>query len=65
MVEALRNNLVRVVITLPDGPARLELSVLDLDTDAGSGGAGVREPRRPLPGGGSESMALRSPVPDD
>jgi hypothetical protein len=49
VIEPLRNNLIRVVVRLLDGPAGLDLSVLDLDPDAGGAvGAGSREPRRPL-----------------
>jgi hypothetical protein len=62
VIEPLRNNLIRVVVMLLDGPARLDLSVLDLDPAAGgAGGAGVREPRRPLPPHGSSSVALPLP----
>jgi hypothetical protein len=57
-----QNSLIRVVVTVLDGPARLDLSVLDLDPDAGgAGGAGMREPRRPLLPHGSASVEL--PVP--
>jgi len=64
VIEPLRNNLIRVVVMLLDGPARLDLSMLDLDPDAGgAGGAGDREPRQPVLPHGSASVAL--PLPPD
>jgi hypothetical protein len=62
VIEPPGNNLIRVVVMLLDGPARLELSVLDLDPDAGGArGAGVRVPRRRLLPHGSASVALPLP----
>ena len=62
VIEELKNNLVAAVVTLLDGPARLELSLLDLDAGNAGPSSGVREPRRPLLPHTAGAVGLRPPV---
>ena len=43
VIEPLRNNLIRVVVMLLDGPARLDLSVLDLVDSQNRRSRGLRK----------------------